>query len=155
MGIKKIGQCLFILCCTQAFAELTCHDLEGLWWGTMTDESHLMLDDPIVVLFKIKKNQDQYIGQFEMMPENSSISSRVWFANCKEGELNNMYFIDPKNNFCGIASKDVSLAENLEMVLNWQNAMVDTKLKVSLVPLKDKDINKFGFSLKNRPMTCH
>ena len=147
----------FVLFClsSQGFAMLSCDHLEGIWWGEMSDESHLILDNPMPVVMKIKKNRDWYIGRFEMMVDKPSITSYRLLAKCQDGVINQIHFVDPKNSYCGIPSQAVMLNDPLKMELKWQNAMIDTKLHVNLVSI-DKDTQDLYYPEKmHLPETCH
>ena len=63
--------------------------------------------------------------------------------------------MDPKNNYCGLASRKVVLKDDIKMVLSWQSAMMDTELEVSLVPLSVKSIVTADSLSKTLPQTCH
>ena len=152
--MEKIRQCFLLLLFSQAFATLGCDELPGIWWGYMSDEMHLMLDESVPVVFKVEKKEDQYIGQFQFINDVPAISSRFWIATCDQGQIKNVYFIDSMHNQCGIQSKDIVLDHALEMTLNWQNAMIDTTLKVDLVRLKKKLIEKPNLA-EHHPKTCH
>ena len=153
--MEKIRKYWFLLLLGQAFAQLTCDDLSGVWWGSMQDKTHLMLDEPIPVLLHIEKKQGRYIGQFELLQDVPSISSRIWVAQCEQGIIKNVYFLDPKNNFCGIASPNVELKDGMRMALNWQSAMMDAELAVNLMPLQNKAEIKQGMLSISSPQTCH
>lgn len=152
--MEKIKKILLLLVLSQSFAKVTCDDLPGLWWGDMHDEMHLMLDDAMPVVFKIEKKSDTFIGQFQLKDDVPGISSRLWKAKCDQGELTQVFLVDPKAQNCGIQSKDIVLGQTLEMTLNWQNAMMDTTLKVDLVPLKTKFIEKPNV-IEHQSKTCH
>lgn len=153
--MEKIRKYLFLSLLSQTFANMVCEDLPGVWWGMMQDKTHLLLDDSVPVIFNVEKKDNQYIGQFQFMHDVPSITSRIWMADCDNGVLSNVYFVDPTQNSCGIASKDISLENTLKMTVNWQNAMMDAELAVRLVPLQKKPVITPDSLSKRLPQTCH
>ena len=75
--MEKIRQCFLLFVLSPSFAQLTCNDLPGVWWGQMSDKTHLMLEESVPVLFSVERKENQYIGQFKLMYDVPGISSRI------------------------------------------------------------------------------
>lgn len=131
---------------------LECSDFKGLWWGMMTDEMKLMLDEPTPVWMDIQAQGDQRWGQFKTLDGNHTIESMVWSAKCQQGQLQEVVI---RSQNCGAPSKKVALKLPLVLSLHWENAMTDTQFKVTMQPMQ-LDEKKLSPKPNQKPLeTCH
>lgn len=150
--IKGALICIWLMC-PAAMAELTCNEFPGLWWGRVSDATGLILDRAVPVFVEVKKlDQDWYAGRLQTMDGISTLDAQVWMAQCHQGRLFNMRLVHGE---CGIVSDDEDLAEPLDVVLNWQSAMMDARLVLHLTRLKHYDINAQVMPAGKVLKTCH
>jgi|TARA_X000000950_G_C13882216_1_gene647323 hypothetical protein len=153
--MQIISRLLIVLCFSHAMADVSCERLSGTWWGTITDETHLMFDEPTPVLMYIEKKEDWYYGQLQLLDPKPAITKYLWSAHCDNGMIKQISFTSTQNNGCGVRSEDVKLDDPLHMTLKWQNAMIDTTLRLVLTPAQNDITLADNHIIENPPKTCH
>ena len=92
-----------------------------------------MFDEPTPVLMYIEKEIG--IMGSTIIRSKPAITKYLWSAHTN-GMIKQISFTSNQNNGCGVRSEDVKLDDPLHMTLKWQNAMIDTTLRLVLTLLR-------------------
>lgn len=141
--LKRFFIITTLLACTTAFASThnitlpgwyraKCSDYTGTWHGFISDPNGLFGDGgPWQVSFYLYEKDNRIVGEnsvFRYTPTGAEFMSRKVYAQCKDGKLSNIYWLDSKN--CGSASQQgVLISKNtLALELRYDNAMTGTNM---------------------------
>lgn len=145
-----------------------CNTINGFYKGTYVDTTGLFPNKPFPVKVYLTNQGNMIYGYTLRAGDNNGGGygqapyAAIW-GTCENSQITNLYVIKNRNNPCGDPAPGpmtVNAGSPLNLVFNYENAMINANLNVTLSPLKNQNLNQSLLSqteamAKAGVQTCH